>query len=56
MELPFEELENDLLMIQRFKLNKYIQENIDYIINHTSNVQTLLVLFTAKGSRGFLVT
>ncbi|XP_023324363.1 zinc finger protein 391 isoform X1 [Eurytemora carolleeae] len=26
MELPFEELENDLLMIQRFKLNKYIQD------------------------------
>ena len=52
MELPFEELEKDLLMIQRFKLNKYIQENIDYAINHTSNVQTLLILSTEKGSRG----
>ena len=44
MELPFEKLDKDLLIIQRFKLNKYIQENIDYLINLTSSLQTLFIL------------
>ena len=44
MELLFEKLDKDLLIIQRFKLNKYIQENIDYLINLTSSLQTFFIL------------